>query len=63
MNIFVDRKTQKFFSELSNSLEGKEKNKFTKAVKKTFDEKITSELDLPTYKLTSADLKRIAGNF
>lgn len=56
---FDNRKVEKRFVEISNSLSTKERVQFTKLVKKHFDEKVVSFKELPTYKITLADLELI----
>lgn len=61
VNIFQNRKALKLFAEISDALEGKERKAFTEKVMQLFEDKVVSEEgEYQEFKITEADVKRIA---
>ena len=59
MNIFVNYKTTKLYVEYLLTLPEDQKEIFSEKVKEKFFQKVTSDIDLDSYKITVEDLKTI----
>jgi len=63
VNMFEDSKASKFFAELSDMLADRQRNQFSVKVRNLFDKKsVSEEGQYNEFKITVADLKKIASN-
>ncbi len=63
MRIQFTKEARKLYTDICSELSGRRKDLFKQKVEETFNTKITSEVDLPEFKIEVSDVIRVASHY